>query len=1338
MRARPLRRPSAQRSARCLAHSWLAPPRPLPPPPPLTTHPPPSTPASTSLSLQDAELLDTIDAIDVPSTSGRGGGAPPGAEPRLLQLVAAWDALSVRLPPGPAFSGAGADVLLRALKLVLAHATPEGAARGLALAGRLAAAAGGASPLDAEAVAAGAVAEAFRVGAPPPAGLLEACAGAGVAGLLADLRRVRALPSRVDLYDDEAAAALRDLCLAFYDVRATAVEVVARLAALRAALADAGAFDDGEDLVAAAGGEELSSRAGAASPAAAGARADLQAAALEALQLYAPMGHALGLAAEAAALEDAACRALFPASYAATAAWLAAAAADAEAPLRAAAAALEAAAAGDARLAALAGGVEARGRTKTRVSTLRKLLRLGDTARGGRPREEIYDLHGLRAVVSPRADLPPAEAEAAARAACYAVEAAAHALWPPVAGRSKDYVAAPKPNGYASLHSAVRLPAGPAGAPATVELQVRTAAMHAAAESGEAAHGAYKGGLAAEQAARLREWTAALLARGEASTGGASSGAEEDSSNGRGGTAAEALFRHLDLDGNGRVSAAELRHALAELGGAPGADGDPGARALLALAEASGGGEVSLEEFLGFQRRAGLLAGAAALDAAAAAALPPRGRPVSNARGSAALRPPRRAAGRPASPTRDAAAEAFAEGGGPGAVADVAPRAEAAAAADSDALTARRATPPPPPPPPRAEPELLQKPPRPAAAWPPNGPAGGLRRMFSPAGVPRLGAAWELAPLPSAAGLAADAAGLPAGADAAGAGALPLPRHGPCVVGGARGADVDLLLDVPTVSGRHARFEVRRARAPGGAGDGVGSGAESDSGGGGAPEFDARAWAERRAGRSHCTVVDLGSTNGTFVNRTRIAPGAEVRLYPGDVVCLAEPGIAFEVRVADEGGAACSAGGGGSSATGPAVAAALRLAAALEAEAAARGVFAPAAASGAPGAAARALIATSEFQAAYMLLLGAAMAAPADGGLWAQLGALERQRARRREQGSTPATARALLRAAAEAFEAEPDASARRAGLARLFSAWALAEFSLGNDASARALFNKAVRAARRHPGGAAAGGAPRVLLSWAARERARGDAPRAARLAREALAVDPSNARVLTLLAALELEAGDVAAARALFARAAAAAAAAGDAPGAAAALQGAARLEAGAGALDAARGLFAAALAAAPDSPHALQAWAVAEGRAGRRLAARALFRRCLAADPACHQAWHAWGAMEAGAGDARAARELFARALALRPRSPETLAALAHLERRAGDLGAAEAAARAALAAEPAHAPALGELAAALAARGAGAEARRARVAAERANATRRARLAAVRLAGPPPPGPPPAAA
>ncbi len=53
---------------------------------------------------------------------------------------------------------------------------------------------------------------------------------------------------------------------------------------------------------------------------------------------------------------------------------------------------------------------------------MKKLLRLSEVARGGRRREDIFDLMGLRVVVAPRDDLPQAAAEEAAVRACYRVQ----------------------------------------------------------------------------------------------------------------------------------------------------------------------------------------------------------------------------------------------------------------------------------------------------------------------------------------------------------------------------------------------------------------------------------------------------------------------------------------------------------------------------------------------------------------------------------------------------------------------------------------------------------------------------------------------------------------------------------------------------------------------------------------------------------------------------------------------------------------------------------------------------------------------------------------------------
>jgi GTP pyrophosphokinase len=69
---------------------------------------------------------------------------------------------------------------------------------------------------------------------------------------------------------------------------------------------------------------------------------------------------------------------------------------------------------------------------------------------------------------------------------CYRVLDALHTSFEPVDGEYDDYIAHPKPNGYRSLHTAVHVPGD------IVEIQVRTHAMHEAAETGEAAHWRYK------------------------------------------------------------------------------------------------------------------------------------------------------------------------------------------------------------------------------------------------------------------------------------------------------------------------------------------------------------------------------------------------------------------------------------------------------------------------------------------------------------------------------------------------------------------------------------------------------------------------------------------------------------------------------------------------------------------------------------------------------------------------------------------------------------------------------------------------------------------------------
>jgi guanosine-3',5'-bis(diphosphate) 3'-pyrophosphohydrolase len=87
---------------------------------------------------------------------------------------------------------------------------------------------------------------------------------------------------------------------------------------------------------------------------------------------------------------------------------------------------------------------------------------------------QVLDVYGFRIVVDNFAH-------------CYVALGTLHALYKPMPGKFKDYIAIPKLNGYQSLHTTL---IGPYGTP--VEFQIRTQEMHRVAESGVAAHWLYK------------------------------------------------------------------------------------------------------------------------------------------------------------------------------------------------------------------------------------------------------------------------------------------------------------------------------------------------------------------------------------------------------------------------------------------------------------------------------------------------------------------------------------------------------------------------------------------------------------------------------------------------------------------------------------------------------------------------------------------------------------------------------------------------------------------------------------------------------------------------------
>ena len=624
-----------------------------------------------------------------PANAAQTNPSASSSSSRVVEFVAAWDALSPRLaaaassgaafvPPGAAADALAPDargnreMLLGALKLAIPRLQaipedrrdPEGSPRGAperalsdgndetsrttstvsshrpaherAVAVTLALCDVG---MDAECMSAALLRDALVAGS-VTLEEIEASLGSNVMRLTHDCVRLRRLPGRVTgSYDDATAEKLRTFCLSFHDVRAVVVELAYRADALR----------DFENSALSA--------------------VQRTALALETMQLYAPMAHALDAGPLCAELEDLALRALFPSSYRSLEKWLRGAGPADDAALERARRWVAEALAEDPGLMTLVGGpagVAVKARRKSLFSTMKKVLR------DGRAREDVHDLLGMRVIVTPQPGSPAyaepdapretsaaaAAAERSALAACYRVREITHGLFETVDGRTKDYLRRPKTNGYRSLHSTLRLPEaweeeqsetdqstngegsssegsseearysvetkrqnddendddengddvslkndtssasdedageenrlkkiGRRVAPIErrVELQVRTAAMHFAAESGAAKHAAYKGGFSEDPGAAdaLAELVAAANAAAEQRFGAFADSAIRlggDVQNCRLNTAAspsaspsadashsDRMFRMFDLDGDGRVTRDELRSVIGEV-----------------------------------------------------------------------------------------------------------------------------------------------------------------------------------------------------------------------------------------------------------------------------------------------------------------------------------------------------------------------------------------------------------------------------------------------------------------------------------------------------------------------------------------------------------------------------------------------------------------------------------------------------------------------------------------------------------------------------------------------------------------------------------------------------
>ncbi|MGB7816060.1 MAG: bifunctional (p)ppGpp synthetase/guanosine-3',5'-bis(diphosphate) 3'-pyrophosphohydrolase [Methylotenera sp.] len=111
---------------------------------------------------------------------------------------------------------------------------------------------------------------------------------------------------------------------------------------------------------------------------------------------------------------------------------------------------------------------DVKGREKHLYSIYRKMMNKATAL------AQVHDIYGFRVVVKDTAS-------------CYLALGSLHALYKPIPGKFKDYIAIPKANGYQSLHTTLF---GPFGTP--IEVQIRSEEMHKIANAGVAAHWKYK------------------------------------------------------------------------------------------------------------------------------------------------------------------------------------------------------------------------------------------------------------------------------------------------------------------------------------------------------------------------------------------------------------------------------------------------------------------------------------------------------------------------------------------------------------------------------------------------------------------------------------------------------------------------------------------------------------------------------------------------------------------------------------------------------------------------------------------------------------------------------
>ena len=186
--------------------------------------------------------------------------------------------------------------------------------------------------------------------------------------------------------------------------------------------------------------------------------------ATEALQVYSPLAHRLGIWQIKSQLDDLAFKYLFPQEYREISQKVARTRAERQQEVQELVRMLKE------RLWERGIRAEVMGRPKHLWSIYNKMIQQKIDF------NQIYDLTALRIITESVEE-------------CYLALGVVHEMWTPIPSLFYDYIAAPKPNGYQSLHTKV---IGPNQR--TLEIQIRTWQMHQVAEYGIAAHWRYKEG----------------------------------------------------------------------------------------------------------------------------------------------------------------------------------------------------------------------------------------------------------------------------------------------------------------------------------------------------------------------------------------------------------------------------------------------------------------------------------------------------------------------------------------------------------------------------------------------------------------------------------------------------------------------------------------------------------------------------------------------------------------------------------------------------------------------------------------------------------------------------